>query len=106
MVLGQVQPAGRWVESLPGVTVVRRRSAQRRIRDLVGGDGKLREVRGTEGGRERHVDCVAAAGHEQATNAGLVVAGVEGVPGVAHVHFEPRREVHREGLATTPMSPR
>ena len=50
-----------------------------------------------EGGRQGHVDRVAAVGHQHAADPGDVVPGVEGVPAAAEVGLEPGAEVHRQG---------
>jgi len=45
----------------------------------------------------RYVGGVAAGGHEHASDARLVVAGVKGPPAVFEINFEPCAEVHDAG---------
>src|SRR4029453_10705374 len=60
-----------------------------RLFDLRSPGGELRESRGPQGGGERHVDGVAAAGHEHAADARCVVPCIERVPAVAQISLEP-----------------
>src|ERR1700722_16452035 len=66
--------------------------------DLVGPDPEALEGIGPEGGGDRDVGGVAAAGDEDASDAGDVVARIEGVPGAPEVGLEPSGEVHRRGV--------
>ena len=59
----------------------------------VGPDAEALHDAGAEGGGERHVGGVAAAGHQHAALAGDVVARVEQAPGAAEVGLEPGGEV-------------
>jgi hypothetical protein len=55
---------------------------------------------------DRDVGGIAPAGHQDATDARLVVAGIERVPAAAEIDFEPGAEVHRRIVGRHPMSPR
>jgi len=58
-------------------------------------DPEVREARIAEGRAERDIHRVPAARYQHPADVRLVVARVDGAPGVAHVGFRPRREVHR-----------
>ena len=55
------------------------------------------EAGAAEAGGDGAVGGVAADGHEDAADAGDVVAGVEGPPAIAEVDFEPGAEIHGAG---------
>ena len=71
--MGTLQPSG-------GGLLLHRQCV---CRHLVGDDLKDRKARGPITGRDRNVGSVAAGGHQDAANAGAVVAGVERVPAAA-----------------------
>src|ERR1039458_652527 len=64
-------------------------------RDLVGYHLEARERAGAKRSHDRNVSGVAPACHQDATDARLVVAGIECVPSLAEINFEPSAEVHR-----------
>jgi len=57
-----------------------------------------------EGCGNGYVCCVAAGGHENPANAGLVVAGVEGPPATFEVDLEPGAEVHGKDYGNANVS--
>src|SRR6266446_1177109 len=60
-------------------------------------DFERRKLIIAEGRRKSSVGRIAAAGHEDATDPGRVVARVESVPLSAQERFEPRAEIHGVG---------
>ena len=65
--------------------------------NFVGPDEEFFEVGDAEAGGEGDVGGVAAVGHEDAADAGFVVAGVEGPPAIPEIDFEPGAEIHGAG---------
>src|SRR2546421_6935375 len=49
----------------------------------------------TERGRDRDIGRIAPTCHEDAADAGLVIARIERIPLAAEIDFEPCAEVHR-----------
>ena len=65
--------------------------------DFVADYFETEEAGAAEGGGEGAIGGVAAYGHEDAADAGDVVAGVESPPAVAEIDFEPGAEIHGTG---------
>jgi hypothetical protein len=77
--------------SRPSAALLRTRSRDH----LVGPDAEALEGVGSERRGDRDVGRVAAAGDQDASDAGDVVSRIERVPGATEVGLEPSREVHR-----------
>ena len=67
------------------------------LRDMISPHAERLELVHAERGCERHVGGVAAAGHQDSSNAGDIVSGVERMPGSTQVHLKPGAEIHRRG---------
>src|ERR1700685_4665253 len=64
------------------------------LRDFVRPDGEAIQGVRAEGGGDGYVHCVTAARDQHSSNAGNVVARIEGMPRAANIDFHPRREIH------------
>src|ERR1700692_2417842 len=64
-------------------------------RDLQGDHFEARKLAWAERGHDCDVGGIAPARHQDAADTRLVVAGVQRVPAVAEIHFEPSAEIHR-----------
>ena len=67
-------------------------------RELLSDHLESRECARAERGHDRDVGGVAPARHQDATDAPLVVTGIERVPAATDIGFEPAAEIHRRIL--------
>src|SRR5450432_1805861 len=65
---------------------------------LFGDDLEPRQWRGPEGRRDCDIGGVAAARHDDASDARMIVPGVQGKPPPAEIDLEPGAEIHRRGI--------